>query len=168
MQAATLISVSEYLSTSYRPDCDYVDGKIVERNVGEKDHSKLQTLLSAYFVNRSKQWGTHVFVEQRVQVLATRFRIPDVCVVLGKEPDEQIFTTPPFICVEILSKDDTMTQMQERIDDYLKFGVRYVWVLDPRTRRAYSFTREGMREASEGVLRTDEPEIVVPLAEIFS
>jgi len=57
--------------------------------------------------------------------------------------------------------------MQERIDDYLKFGVRYVWVLDPRTRRAYSFTREGMREA-DGILRTSEPDIAVPLEEIFS
>src|SRR5260221_2162374 len=136
MQAATLISVSEYLSTTYRPDCDYVDGRIVERNVGEKDHSKLQTRLSAYLLNRSAQWRIQGFVEQRVQVKATRFRVPDVCVVLGQEPDEQIFTAPPFICVEILSKDDTMTQMQERIDDYLQFGVRYVWVLDPRTRRA--------------------------------
>jgi hypothetical protein len=61
-----------------------------------------------------------------------------------------------------------MTQMQERINDYLQFGVSYVWVLDPRIRQAYTFTREGMREASEGVLRTSEPEIVVPLTDIFS
>jgi Uma2 family endonuclease len=168
MQAATLISVSEYLSTSYRPDCDYVDGVIVERNVGEKDNSKLQTRLTMYLGTRAKQWNIHIFVEQRVQVRATRFRVPDVCVVLEKEPDEQIFTEPPFICVEVLSKDDTMTQMQERINDYLQFGVSYVWVLDPRTRHAYTFTREGMREASEGVLRTSEPEIVVPLTDIFS
>jgi|SRR5579862_4358084 len=164
MQAAPLISVSEYLSTSYRPDCDYVDGVIVERNVREKDHSNLQTRVPVYLSNQRN----HVFIAQRVQVKATRFRVPDVCIVLGKEPDEQIFTAPPFICVEILSKDDTMTQMQERIDDYLQFGGRYVWVLDPRSRRAYSFTRDGMREASEGVLRAADPEIVVPLAEIFS
>ena len=120
--------------------------------------------MSVYLSSQS----LHVFIAQRLQVRATRFRVPDVCVVLGQEPDEQIFTAPPFICVEILSKDDTMTQMQERIDDYLQFGVPYVWMLDPRTRRAYSFTREGMREASEGVLRTADPEIAVPLAEIFS
>jgi Uma2 family endonuclease len=164
MQTAVPISVSEYLSTTYRPDCDYVDGVIVERNVGEKDHSRLQTRVSVCLSSQR----IHVFIAQRVQVKATRFRVPDVCVVLGQEPDEQIFTAPPFICVEILSKDDTMTQMQERIDDYLQFGVRYVWVLDPRTKRAYSFTREGMREASDGVLRTGEPEIEIPLGEIFS
>jgi Uma2 family endonuclease len=60
-----------------------------------------------------------------------------------------------------------MTQMQERIADYLTFGVRYVWVLDPRTRRAYAFTGEGMHEAANGMLRTVDPEIAVPLAEIF-
>jgi hypothetical protein len=39
------IPVEEYLATSYRPDCDYVDGEIEERNVGEFDHSFLQGLL---------------------------------------------------------------------------------------------------------------------------
>ena len=32
MATRTLVSVEEYLATSYRPDCDYVDGKVVERN----------------------------------------------------------------------------------------------------------------------------------------
>ncbi len=48
MASRTLISVEEYLRTSYRPDCDYVDGEVLERNVGELDHSWLQTALSAY------------------------------------------------------------------------------------------------------------------------
>lgn len=34
-----LIPVEEYLSTAYRPDCDYVDGEVLERNVGETPHS---------------------------------------------------------------------------------------------------------------------------------
>ena len=33
--------MEEYLATSYRPDCDYVDGEIEERNLGEKEHSIL-------------------------------------------------------------------------------------------------------------------------------
>jgi len=33
--AAATISLEEYLSTSYSPDCDFVDGQIEERNVGE-------------------------------------------------------------------------------------------------------------------------------------
>jgi len=42
--ATTLVSVEEYLSTSYPDgDCEYVDGQIVERNLGEIDHGDLQT-----------------------------------------------------------------------------------------------------------------------------
>jgi len=167
MPAGTLISVSEYLSTSYDPDCDYVDGEVLERNLGEYDHAKLQKKLILYFGIRERPWRIHVVPEQRLQVSPTRFRVPDVCVVAGAEPDEQIFTKPPMLCIEILSPEDTMTRMQERINDYLGFGVAHVWVLDPRTKRAYDYTAADMREAKDGVLRTDDPQITVPLAEIF-
>jgi Uma2 family endonuclease len=60
-----------------------------------------------------------------------------------------------------------MSRMQEKIDDYLGFGVRYVWLVNPQSRRAYVYTSEGMTEVKDGVLRTREPEIAVPLAEIF-
>jgi hypothetical protein len=42
MSTATAVSLKEYLNTSYRPDCDYLDGELLERNVGEVDHSRLQ------------------------------------------------------------------------------------------------------------------------------
>jgi Uma2 family endonuclease len=54
-------------------------------------------------------------------VKASRFRIPDVCVVVG-EPKEQVLTRPPFLWVEILSPEDRMKRVQERIDDYLAMG----------------------------------------------
>src|SRR5262249_17483030 len=136
MSTGTLISVAEYLNTSYRPDCDYMEGVVVERNVGDYDHSRLQALLVAYLVSREKQWGIRVVAEQRVQVKPDRFRVPDVCVVKSDYPTELIFRRPPFLCIEILSKDDRMTQVLECIDDYLTLGVPYVWLLDPRTGRA--------------------------------
>jgi|SRR5579871_910247 len=166
MASRTLASVEEYLRTSYRPDCDYIDGEIVERNVGELDHSDLQSEIVAYFRSRRKTLGIFAYAEQRVQVSPTRFRIPDICV-LTRRPAEQIFRTPPFIVIEILSKDDRLTQMQERIDDYLQFGVRYVWLVDPATRRAWSYTNEGSLETKDLILRTENPAIELPLPEIF-
>jgi Uma2 family endonuclease len=85
-------------------------------------------------------------------------------VVLG-EPAEQIFKAPPFICIEILSKDDRLSDMQDRVADYLNFGVRYVWVIDPRTRKAWRCTMGAISEVNE--LRTEDPEIVVPLDALF-
>src|SRR5580693_9703169 len=78
MPTATAVSLNEYLNTSYRPDCDYLDGELLERNVGEWDHSRLQMLLSQYLCNREKQWGIIVVPEQRVQVKPTLFRVPDI------------------------------------------------------------------------------------------
>jgi Uma2 family endonuclease len=167
MPSRTLVSVEEYLHTSYRPDCDYVDGAIVERNVGETDHSDCQGRIYAYFLNRSRQLRVYPLVEERVQVSRARFRIPDVCVVLGPKPAEQILTTPPFICIEILSKDDRMSEMLEKIGDNLQFGVRYVWVVDPSTQRGWVYTRDGGHEATDGILHTENPAIELPLPEIF-
>lgn len=167
MPAETLISVEEYLTTSYRPDCDYVDGQVVERNLGEYDHSRLQTAAAAYFWVRRKEWGIDVVVEQRVQVKPRRFRIPDVCVILGRAED-QIFTKPPFLCIEILSAEDRLSRVEERIDDYLAMGVPYVWLLDPRTRRAYAATAaEGLREVKDGILKTENPAWEIPLDRLF-
>jgi len=89
-------------------------------------------------------------------------------VVLG-EPDGQIFRQPPFICIEILSKDDRMTEMQQRINDYLARGVSYVWVLDPSDQQVYVATAAtGLSEFKGDILRTENPVLELPLAEIFA
>jgi len=168
VKSAALISVAEYLRTAYSPDCDYVDGEVQERNLGELDHSALLGEFLYYFRSRKKQWGVFVYPEQRVQVSPTRFRIPDVCVYVGEAPKEQIFRTPPFICIEVLSPEDRTSRFQQRIDDYLAFGVRYIWVIDPATRRAWIHTKDGAREATDRVLKTENPALNVPLAEIFA
>jgi Uma2 family endonuclease len=165
MATGSLVSINEYLSTTYRPDCDYVDGVVEERNLGEYDHARLQMAVSAYYYLRRKEWGISVVPEQRVQVSPTRFRVPDVCVIADEGPPDQIFRTAPLICIEILSREDRLSAMQDRIDDYLKFGVRYVWMLDPGRQRAWRCTAEGMHEVAE--LRTENPETIVPLAELF-
>jgi Uma2 family endonuclease len=141
-----MTSVEEHLHTVYEIDCDYVDGEIIERNGGERDHSVLQRELVFYFRLRRREWNVHVFVEQRVQVSKTLYRIPDICVYAGENPKDQIFRTPPFTCIEILSPEDRVARTQARIDDYLNFGVSYVWVINPANRRVWVYTTEGSRE----------------------
>jgi Uma2 family endonuclease len=164
--STAVVSLKEYLETSYRPDCDYLEGELLERNVGEWDHSRLQMLLSGYLLSREKQWGILVVVEQRVQVKARRFRVPDISVVLEGPPAGPIIVEPPFLCIELLSASDRVAEMQERIDDYLDFGVKYVWLIHPSTRRAFVYTRDHVAEVKDGVLQTQNPDIYVPLAEL--
>jgi Uma2 family endonuclease len=163
----TLISVEEYLASSYEPDCDYVDGHIEERNLGQGTHARLQLRIGAYLLTHYGQDGVEVGTEWRVQVTSSRFRIPDLCVVLDG-PGDEILTKPPFLCIEILSPEDRMSRIEERINDYLAMGVPYVWVLDPQTKQAYRSTlAEGLREVKDGVLRTESPVLEVPLGELF-
>src|SRR4051794_28491522 len=114
---ATMVSVEEYLNTSYSDgDREYVDGIVVERNLGERDHSITQQRLIVWFWQRQNTEQLYGLPEQRVQVLTTRFRVPDVCVYHGSLPSDQVFRTPPFLVIEILSKDDRASEMQEKID----------------------------------------------------
>jgi Uma2 family endonuclease len=163
----TLISVDEYLHTMYHPDCDYVDGEVLERNIGERTHGITQGEFLFFFRSRRREWNAFVFLEQRIQVKPTRFRVPDLCVCL-RDPGEEIFHAPPFLCIEILSAEDRMDRVQDRIDDYLNFGVPYVWMVNPRTRRGWVYTKDEIREPKDGVLRTENPPLIVPLAEIFA
>jgi Uma2 family endonuclease len=167
MAAATQISVDEYLKTTYRPDCDYVDGQVLERNLGERDHSQPQSLLAAFFLARKSEWRLWALTEQRVQVKPNRFRIPDVCVLREDAPYEQIVTAPPLICMEILSKDDSFASITDRLDDYVSMGVPNIWVIDPHKRRGYVYNSDGFLEAKDAVLRVPNSAIAVPLSSIF-
>jgi Uma2 family endonuclease len=168
MSTETLITAEEYLAASYHPDCDYVDGVLIQRNVGTKDHSNLQAELLAWFRERRRQFGLKAFPEQRIQVSAWRYRVPDVCVVALPEPDEQVFSRPPFICIEILSPEDSFPRLQDRIDDYRTMGVPNIWIMDPTARRAWTVAREGLLEALDGILRSRDGRVALPLADLYS
>ena len=166
MSVRSVVPVTEYLETVYRPDREYIDGELLERNVGEWDHSRFQALLSHYLLDRERQWGILAVLAQRVQVNAARFRVPDIVVLTGPPPTSGIVREPPFLCIEILSPRDRMQEMQERVDDYLAFGVPHVWVIQPHPLRAFVYTRDGMHEAKDGVLTTAQPALRVVLSEL--
>jgi len=165
MATTTLVPLEEYLATVYEPDCEYIDGEVLERNMGESDHSGLQGLLVGWLISRRKQLGIHVFPEMRTQVAPKRFRVPDIAVTTTPVAG-RILREPPFLCIEILSPEDRASRIEEKIDDYLRFGVAHIWLLDPRKKRAWSYTREGKREATN-VLTTDVPRMQLPVLELF-
>ena len=133
--------------------------------LGKKSTAGCKRELLVYIHSRRKEWCAQVYVELRVQVSLSRFRNLDVCVVRGARPKEQILTRPPFLCIEILSPEDRISTMQLRVQDYLEMGVAYVWIIDPRTWRAWRCVGRDLHEVTE--LRTENPEIVAPLAALF-
>jgi Uma2 family endonuclease len=164
MATSTLVSVSEYLATAYRPDCDYVDGQVQERNLGELDHSDLQRQLILLLANAKE---IRVNPELRVQVSADRFRVPDLCVMSADAPREQVVRSAPLLCIEILSPEDTLSRMVERVHDFLNMGVRQVWIFDPRLRSAMVCEGAAMVEHTAGQLALPGTQMTIDLAEVF-
>jgi Uma2 family endonuclease len=144
MQAtAHAVPLETYLHTAYRPDCDWIEGELRERNVGQFEHSNLQTVLILYFGNRSKEWNIRVLPEQRVRVGPRKYRIPDVAVITFDQERSPILTNPPLILIEIMSPDDTASDLQDRCLEYIQMGVNNVWIFDPFKRRAWNVDLEG-------------------------
>jgi hypothetical protein len=111
MALGTLVSLEQYLNTSYDPDVEYVDGVLEERHVGDWLHSLIQSNLILSL--RRKYPQIYVVAELRSQTRATRCRLPDVCVLLAP-PQAKYLPDAAFVAIEILSEDDRMTKMMEK------------------------------------------------------
>lgn len=165
MATEVLVSVEEYLKTSYRPDRDYLDGEVVERSLGEFEHSRAQREILLFLAQNYPHLRKRLMPEQRVQVRLNRFRIPDICVLAEGAPHEKVITTPPVLCIEILSPEDTLTKIVDRIKDYFAMGVPVCWVVDPIGREGWVATPGRLEEALDGVLRAGGVEM--PLGAIL-
>ena len=160
------VTVSDYLHTSYSPDCDYVDGEVQERNVGELDHAEVQSALVQWFRNHGKEWNIRAFTELRMQITSTRFRVADVCLIPRDEHPDQILLRPPIAIVEVLSPEDRVSRYQQRFADYRQMGVAHIWVVDPKTRRGYNCSGGSWIETMS--FQVENSPITVDLSVIFA
>jgi Uma2 family endonuclease len=161
------ISVEEYLSTVYEHDCEYVDGVIEERDLGEFEHAFLQAILIGIFLKNREEWRILPLPEQRVQTQRDHFRVPDVTILRVGAPREQIITHPPLLVIEIQSPEDTLRTVAKAAE-YLAFGIEHVWVIDPAARVAYRGTADGLELVRTGELTIPESPIRIVLADLLA
>jgi Uma2 family endonuclease len=89
----------------------------------------------------------------------------------GQKPGRRYQETAPYIVIEILSPDDTVSDLRDRIDDYLAVGVPNIWVVDPKSRaltvyqerEAHTFTERAT--TSDGAVSLDLADIFRRMAE---
>ena len=162
------LTLEEYFSNYWGPDCDFVDGRSVDRNVGAFDHSCVVTAL--IWILSGKQLAPQRFLplpSVRTRVSATRIRVPDVCVIERGGPRERILSSPPLAVIEVLDEEDRFSPMMEKLDDYWRFGVENIWLIDPKTRRAWTADRAGLHLVQNGELTVAGTPIRVVLSELF-
>ena len=131
------MKVEDYLHTAF-PDLDveYRDGEIIERSQPDYLHGKTQGLLVAFFLALSNRLSLYPCVETRTRIRPGRYLIPDVAVFHPVEPSG-VPVTPPLVAIEVLSPDDRVSEVREKLDEYRTWGVPHVWLIDPRIRRSY-------------------------------
>lgn len=138
MGTKAALPVAEYLRTSY-PDLDkeYRDGELVERSLPDWLHGRTQLLIGAFFLALGKTLSLWPSVETRVRIRENVFLIPDVAVFQGAKP-ELVPETPPLIAIEVLSPDDKLAKVREKLEEYRAWGVPHVWLVDPHSKRLYT------------------------------
>ena len=67
--------------------------------------------------------------------------------------------SPPLIAIEILSTDDRLTAVREKLQEYRTWGVGHVWLVDPHSQRLYTCDT-GLTEVKSLVI----PELGIELA----
>ena len=164
----TLISLEEYLQASYKPDCDFVDDHLEERNVGKFDHNRIQALVLSWFMSQEKLWKVTALPEQRTQVSASRVRIPDVCLIRSDVPREQVSITPHLLCVEVLSPEDRLSRTTRVLEDFAAMGVQNLWIIDPVDRIAYIYQPGGKLQLVNDRLIIPETPIYLDLPNLFA
>jgi len=159
------IALSEYLHTRFEPDCDYVDGILEKRSGSGPDHAAAQRALLASLHRRQREWGVRIEPEVRVQTSASHVRVADVALVAAKAGGE-VVEKPPVAVIEILSPDDDVQHVTERLDDYRRMGVKSIWMIDPSARKGFDASGEPWVET--GRFTVPESPIAVDPAAIFA
>jgi Uma2 family endonuclease len=168
MSTKTLMDASEYLRTSFEgSDREYLDGEIVERNMGEIPHGKVQGNLYYLLRQLRSRLGILVIPEIRIQISPTRYRVADLAVWRDDNIGTGIPTVAPFLVVEILSPEDRMVRMLPKIQEYLSIGVEWIWIVDPQEQSALLYSQQNPAGTVSDVLRTENPAIEIPLTAAF-
>jgi len=166
------VPVEEYLQTSYPGgDREYLDGLVVERNMGTPDHSALQKILIVHLAAFEKRLRLAVRPECRTRIEETCYRVPDLLVMMRPfRQTDRVVLDPPLLIVEILSPEDTTRDMLRRFRQYEKLGVRYIFLMDPEDRTTHQFLNGDLvhrdlssLETLAGILPFDSRELLARL-----
>ncbi len=161
--ATTLIPIEEYLRTSYHPDCDYVDGEIQERNLGEREHARLQAVLTSLVLQQRESLECR-FPGRTANPRSAPPRAHRRCLPHQSRRTQGASHRDPAAALRRDSFSGRSAARAARVmEDYARMGVPNLWLLDPQDRVAYSYTSEGLFKLTTDRLAIPNTEIHVDL-----
>jgi Uma2 family endonuclease len=106
-----------------------------------------------------------LLTEPRLQIEPDLFRVADIAVYQGPRPEGRYGTSPAFVAIEIVSPDDRHSELTERLEDYRRWGVPHVWLVDPQLKRLYEYTDAGLLQFP--ALRLPQFDFEISAQELF-
>lgn len=144
---ATESDVLSRLNGDEKRVCELVDGVLVEKPMGLYESVVaiwIVRLMTPYFNQHDP--GILSGADGPFRLSKGLVRFPDVCFVSwAKIPDRRnwiksISDLVPDLAIEVLSPGNTSKEMDRKLIEYFKAGVKLVWYIDPRKRSAVSYT----------------------------
>lgn len=163
--AKSHIGVEEYLDLVFqdRPEPDYVDGEVIERALPDVAHSRLKASLALAFAPLAR--SARLMTGLRLQIEPRLFRIVDFAIYLGAKLEGRYADRPAFAMAEIVAPEDSFTSVIRRLEDYRRWGVPHIWVVDPQVKRLYEYREAGLLQFP--ALRLPEFDFEVSAQELF-
>jgi len=158
---------------------ELVDGVLVEKPMGATE-ALLAGLIIYHLWAFLEQHdlGVVVGADGPFRLRLGLVRFPDVCFIswdrlpAGEFPDDPIARVIPDLAVEVLSKSNTKAEMERKLGEYFRAGVRLVWLLDPKTQtvRVYTSPTRSRLVATGDALDGGQvlPGFTLPLKELFA
>jgi Uma2 family endonuclease len=167
MSAGTTVSVEEYLARN-ESGVEYVDGALIRKSMPTWEHALIQGWLAGLISRLYPAYGAGSEVHSHLR--ETEIRLPDIAVERRSKlrllKPKSHAETPPYLCVEILSPDDSFGETLTKLERYHAWGVEHCWLIDPFDRRAWIYTRsEKPLEVKDALVAG---EIRIELTELFS
>lgn len=183
MTTTAPLTLDEFLRLpETKPASEYSFGEVQQKPMPTFAHSTLQGYLYALILRLlERSPGGRVQVEWRC-ILGPdgglRAFVPDVVYVAaervprGDMRRNPVLHVPPDLIIEVLSPDQPARQFADKLQFYLRHGVRLVWVVDPEDETVTVYAPD----ADSRLLRRADtldggevlPEFALPLADLFA
>ena len=137
MPTTQLVSLSEYLESARYKRFEYEAGVVTEKPMPNWKHGDLCAWITALIFKFFPQYRAAPEVRSRLK--EDRWRLPDIIVDARSRYGEVYAFTPPHLCIEILSEEDTPAKIFTKCRQYHDWGVLHCWIFDPEARIAWQF-----------------------------
>ena len=127
--------------------CELIDGTLVEKTMASYESALAVAL--GYFLHiymDTHKAGMLLGADGMLKILVDQIRTPDVSFIRWerlpgrKRPKAAIYAVAPDLAVEILSKGNTVAEMDRKLHEYFESGTQLVWYIEPKTRTARAYT----------------------------